>query len=428
MRGNFALLFATIGPFNTNAVLTPFVASVIALGLNEAAYMAEIVRAGILAVDRGQARGIAGAGHVARAGAAAHPAAAGAARHHPAAGNRVRLAAEGDVARVGDRRRRPADSAQNISSANLHTLELMLVATFWYLAITSISSLGQHYIERRLAARRRRRMPRAEPGSGAAPRVMVEAQDVHKRYGRDEVLKGITLEVPVGEVLCLIGPSGSGKSTFLRCINHLEKIQAGRIEVDGEPIGYRQRGDALYELPERDVCRQRAQIGMVFQRFNLFPHMTVLENVIEAPLHVKRESRAEAQERARALLEGSACSDKTAAYPTHLSGGQQQRVAIARALAMQPKLMLFDEPTSALDPELVGEVLDVMRAPGRRRHDHDRGHARDGRSHAMPAIAWPSWMAGVIVESGAPGELLTRPQHERTRAFLSRLIDESRAA
>ncbi len=270
-------------------------------------------------------------------------------------------------------------------------------------------------------------MPRAETASDVAPRVMVDAQDVHKRYGHEEVLKGISLQVPVGEVLCLIGPSGSGKSTFLRCINHLEKIQAGRIEVDGEPIGYRQRGNVLYELPERDVCRQRAQIGMVFQRFNLFPHLTVLQNILEAPLHVKRESRAEAQERARALLERVGLSDKSAAYPNHLSGGQQQRVAIARALAMQPKLMLFDEPTSALDPELVDEVLAVMRGLADEGMTmivvtHEMAFARD----AGDRVAFMD--GGVIVESGAPAELLTRPQHDRTRAFLSRLIDEPRAA
>ena len=267
-------------------------------------------------------------------------------------------------------------------------------------------------------------MPRVDESPGADPRrIMVSAQDVHKRYGRDEVLKGISLEVATGEVLCLIGPSGSGKSTFLRCINHLEKIQAGRIEVDGEPIGYRQRGDVLYELHERDVCRQRARIGMVFQRFNLFPHQTVLDNIVEAPLHVKREPRAEAHERARALLARVGLADKAGAYPSHLSGDQQQRVAIARALAMQPKLMLFDEPTSALDPELVDEVLGVMRGLADEGMTmivvtHEMAFARD----AGDRVAFMD--GGVIVESGPPGELLAKPQHERTRAFLSRLIGD----
>ncbi|GAB2902823.1 amino acid ABC transporter ATP-binding protein [Paralcaligenes sp. KSB-10] len=250
---------------------------------------------------------------------------------------------------------------------------------------------------------------------------MVRAQDVHKRYGRDEVLKGINLEVSSGEVLCLIGPSGSGKSTFLRCINHLEKIDAGHLWVDGELVGYRERGNRLYERHEREVCRQRAGIGMVFQRFNLFPHMTVLENIIEAPLHVKHESKPQAVERARALLQRVGLQGKADAYPSHLSGGQQQRVAIARALAMQPKLMLFDEPTSALDPELVDEVLAVMRSLADEGMTmvvvtHEMAFARD----AGDQIAFMD--GGVIVESGPPGEVLSRPRHERTQAFLARVI------
>ena len=250
---------------------------------------------------------------------------------------------------------------------------------------------------------------------------MVCAQDVHKRYGRDEVLKGIDLDVAPGEVLCLIGPSGSGKSTFLRCINHLEKIDAGRLSVDGELIGYRERGDLLYEMHEREVCRQRASIGMVFQRFNLSPHLTVLENIIEAPLRVRREPKAQAIERARALLERVGLREKANVYPSRLSGGQQQRVAIARALAMQPKLMLFDEPTSALDPELVDEVLAVMRGLAEDGMTmivvtHEIAFARD----AGHKIAFMD--GGVIVESGSPQEVLTRPQHQRTQAFLARVL------
>jgi polar amino acid transport system ATP-binding protein len=252
----------------------------------------------------------------------------------------------------------------------------------------------------------------------AAP--MVRAEGVHKSYGRDEVLKGIDLEVAAGEVLCLIGPSGSGKSTFLRCINHLEKIDAGRIEVAGELVGYRQKGGRLHEMHERDVCRQRAAIGMVFQRFNLFPHMTVLENVIEAPIRVRHEARAAAMERAEALLARVGLAGKAGAYPSRLSGGQQQRVAIARALAMQPRLMLFDEPTSALDPELVDEVLGVMKGLADDGMTmivvtHEMAFARD----AGDRVAFMD--GGVVVEIGAPGDVLVRPQHERTRAFLSRL-------
>ena len=207
---------------------------------------------------------------------------------------------------------------------------------------------------------------------------MVKAEGIHKFFGRLHVLRGIDLEVSSGEVMCVIGPSGSGKSTFLRCINHLEKIDSGRLWVDGHLVGYRQRGDKLHELRESEVAAQRRDIGMVFQRFNLFPHMTAVENVMEAPVQVKGESKAAVRERAMGLLERVGLSDKVSSYPSQLSGGQQQRVAIARALAMEPKLMLFDEPTSALDPELVGDVLDVMRQLARGRHDDGRGDARDG--------------------------------------------------
>ncbi len=261
----------------------------------------------------------------------------------------------------------------------------------------------------------------------AGGRPMVRAVDVHKRFGTLEVLKGVDIEVASGEVLCLIGPSGSGKSTFLRCVNHLEQIQAGRIEVDGELIGYHERGGRLHEMPEHDVCRQRAQIGMVFQRFNLFAHQTVLQNIVEAPVHVKGIGGAEATERALALLERVGLSDKAAAYPAQLSGGQQQRVAIARALAMGPKLMLFDEPTSALDPELVDEVLGVMRGlvdDGMTMIvvTHEIAFARD----AGDRVAFMD--GGVIVESGSPQEVLVRPRHERTRAFLSRVLGVGRPA
>ncbi|MFJ5883794.1 amino acid ABC transporter ATP-binding protein [Kitasatospora cineracea] len=250
---------------------------------------------------------------------------------------------------------------------------------------------------------------------------MVRAEGVHKSYGQVEVLKGIDLEVRQSEVFCLVGPSGSGKSTFLRCINHLEKINAGRLYVDGELVGYRQKGDRLYELKDREVALKRQDIGMVFQRFNLFPHMTALENVIEAPVQVKKEGRAAAKERAMALLERVGLADKAGSYPSQLSGGQQQRVAIARALAMQPKLMLFDEPTSALDPELVGDVLDVMRGLAEDGMTmivvtHEMGFARE----VGDALVFMD--GGVVVESGHPREVLGNPQHERTRAFLSKVL------
>ena len=250
---------------------------------------------------------------------------------------------------------------------------------------------------------------------------MVKAEAVHKSFGRLEVLRGIDLQVQPREVMCIIGPSGSGKSTFLRCINHLEKIDAGRLWVDGELVGYVQRGDKLYELADREVCRKRAEIGMVFQRFNLFPHMTALQNVAEAPVQVKGEGRASAEARALKLLDRVGLRDKVNAYPNQLSGGQQQRVAIARALAMEPKLMLFDEPTSALDPELVGEVLDVMRGLAQDGMTmivvtHEMGFAREVGDTLVLMDA------GVIVESGKPRDVLANPRQERTKLFLSKVL------
>jgi polar amino acid transport system ATP-binding protein len=250
---------------------------------------------------------------------------------------------------------------------------------------------------------------------------MVRSEAVHKRFGSNEVLKGITLAVDRGEVMCLLGPSGSGKSTFLRCINHLEKINSGRLSVDGELVGYRERNGKLYELHEREVARERQQIGMVFQQFNLFPHMTALENVMLAPVQVLKRGREEARARACELLDRVGLSDKHGAHPVALSGGQQQRVAIARALAMDPKLMLFDEPTSALDPELVGEVLDVMRDLAKSGMTmivvtHEIGFARE----VADTVVFMD--GGVVVESGPPREVLSAPKHERTKAFLSKVL------
>jgi polar amino acid transport system ATP-binding protein len=251
--------------------------------------------------------------------------------------------------------------------------------------------------------------------------VMVCAEGVRKHFGRLEVLRGIDLEVRAGEVLCIIGPSGSGKSTLLRCINHLEKIDGGRLTVDGELVGYREHAGRLYELRDREVGQRRAQIGMVFQHFNLFPHMTALENVTVGPLKVKHEDKRTAQDRGRELLRRVGLADKILAYPRQLSGGQQQRVAIARALGMQPKLMLFDEPTSALDPELVVDVLDVMRSLADDGMTmvvvtHEMGFARE----VGDSLVFMD--EGVIVESGPPKSVLTSPQHERTQAFLSRIL------
>ena len=250
---------------------------------------------------------------------------------------------------------------------------------------------------------------------------MVLAEHVRKQFGHLEVLKGVSLSVDPGEVMVLLGPSGSGKSTFLRCINHLEKIDGGRLAIDGELVGYRQSGDTLYELKEREVARKRAEIGMVFQRFNLFANMTALGNVTVAPITVRGLKRDAAEKRARELLDRVGLSDKEHAYPAQLSGGQQQRVAIARALAMDPKLMLFDEPTSALDPELVGEVLDVMKGLARDGMTmivvtHEMGFAREVGDRVVLMDD------GVVVEQGTPAEVFENPRHDRTKAFLSKIL------
>jgi polar amino acid transport system ATP-binding protein len=250
---------------------------------------------------------------------------------------------------------------------------------------------------------------------------MVEADRVSKSFGSNHVLKSISLTVAKGEVLCIVGPSGSGKSTFLRCINHLETVDAGRLRVDGVLVGYRERGDKLHELHPKEAARQRRDIGMVFQRFNLFPHMTALENVIEAPIRVNGVAKADAVARAQGLLAQVGLADKAGSYPAHLSGGQQQRVAIARALAMEPKLMLFDEPTSALDPELVGDVLDVMKGLASQGMTmivvtHEMGFARE----VADSLVFMD--DGVVVESGNPREVLANPRHDRTKAFLSKVL------
>jgi polar amino acid transport system ATP-binding protein len=250
---------------------------------------------------------------------------------------------------------------------------------------------------------------------------MVEADQVSKSFGSNQVLKSISLTVQNGEVLCLLGPSGSGKSTFLRCINHLESVDAGRLRVEGVLVGYEERGDKLHELKPKVAAAQRRDIGMVFQRFNLFPHMTAMENIIEAPMRVKGINKTAAVARAKELLDRVGLADKGGSYPAHLSGGQQQRVAIARALAMDPKLMLFDEPTSALDPELVGEVLDVMKQLAKDGMTmivvtHEMGFAREVADKLV------FMDGGVVVESGDPREVLTNPRHERTKAFLSKVL------
>ncbi len=250
---------------------------------------------------------------------------------------------------------------------------------------------------------------------------MVEAKGVRKNFGALTVLKGIELTVQPGEVMCLVGPSGSGKTTFLRCINHLERVTAGRLYVDGVLVGYAERGGKLHELHPREAAKQRRDIGMVFQHFNLFPHMTALDNITEAPIRVKKQSKDQAVANARRLLEQVGLGEKAKAYPAQLSGGQQQRVAIARALAMEPKLMLFDEPTSALDPELVGEVLDVMKDLARGGMTmivvtHEMGFAREVADELV------FMDDGAVVEHGPPLDILNSPREVRTKAFLSKVL------
>ncbi len=265
-------------------------------------------------------------------------------------------------------------------------------------------------------------IPRTTDSHSGSGLPMVDAREVHKYFHRNEVLRGITMQVQRREVVCVIGPSGSGKTTFLRCINHLEKINSGRIFIEGQLIGYRETADGkLQEDSEKNIARLRAEIGMVFQRFNLFPHMTALQNVMEAPMQVKGQPREQAEARARALLQKVGLEAKADAYPARLSGGQQQRVAIARALAMDPKLMLFDEATSALDPELVGEVLKVMRQLAEEGMTmvvvtHEMGFAREVADRVI------FMDGGVIVEEAAPVEMFSAPRQERTKAFLAKVL------
>ena len=250
---------------------------------------------------------------------------------------------------------------------------------------------------------------------------MIVARGIRKCYGHVEVLKGIDLDVDAGKVVCIIGASGAGKSTFLRCINHLEAPDSGYVTVDGHLVGYRRVGNRLHEVVEPELCAARADIGMVFQRFNLFQHITVIENVSLAPVMVKKMPAGQARERAMALLERVGLASKRDRYPRQLSGGEQQRVAIARALAMEPRVMLFDEPTSALDPELVGEVLSVMRLLAEDGMTmvvvtHEIGFAREVADEVV------FMDGGVIAEKGPPSEILRSPRNERTREFLSRVL------
>jgi polar amino acid transport system ATP-binding protein len=262
----------------------------------------------------------------------------------------------------------------------------------------------------------------AGPVGTVATKGQVDIHNIRKSFGNTEVLQGVSLSVPPGGVTVIVGPSGSGKSTLLRTINHLEKVDGGFITIDGELVGYQARGNKLHELREKDILKQRTNVGMVFQNFNLFPHLTALENVAEAPIVAQKRSKAEARKRGLELLDRVGLKDRADAYPRQLSGGQQQRVAIARALALEPKILLFDEPTSALDPELVNEVLDVIRELATSGTTlivvtHEMGFARD----VADTVVFMD--QGRIIESGAPQDIFSNPREERTRSFFSKVIE-----
>ncbi|TDD54069.1 amino acid ABC transporter permease/ATP-binding protein [Nonomuraea terrae] len=434
------------GSVPTSAVIGAATAAVLALATNEAAYCAELVRAAIISVDSGQREAAQSLGMPSgkRMRFVILPQAMRVLI--PMLGNEVismlKMTSLVSVISGLDL----MTSVQQIYQQNFKIMPLLVVASLWYLLLTSFLTVGQHYVERyfgrgfgsRHTAAAERRMARraanrAKARSVAAPaedmpeparpdgEPMVRAEQVWKWFGATDVLKGVDIAVHPRQTLVLLGPSGSGKSTLLRCVNALERIDSGVLEVDGARVGLREHDGRLHELTERELCRQRVRIGMVFQRFNLFPHMTAIENVMLGPRRVLGLSREQAEAEAEQLLTRVGLRDKLDAYPGQLSGGQQQRVAIARALAMKPHLMLFDEPTSALDPELVGEVLDVMKDLATRGMTmivatHEIGFAKEVADNVAMLDG------GVIIESGPPAECLVDPKEERTRAFLSKVL------
>ncbi|MGN7871200.1 amino acid ABC transporter permease/ATP-binding protein [Paracoccus sp. 22332] len=467
---NLGYLYATVSlgvPFtdftffsyNTTQLMTPFLAAVLGLTLNLGAFSAEVIRGGILSVDQGQHEAAAALGlpkgHQARR--IVLPQAMRSIV--PTAFNEIIGLAKGTSMVYVLALPELFYTVQIIYRRNLEVIPLLMVATVWYLIILSVLSVIQYHIERHYARGALRTLPpnafravfarlglvsltpppksadaaplpspilRAQqPGSdwaGSLPQGgTVEIRGVTKSYGDLTVLKDIDLVIPAGSVTAIIGPSGSGKSTLLRSINHLERVDRGYIAIDGELIGYRRDGDALHELPEKDILTRRADVGMVFQNFNLFPHLTVLDNITEAPITVRGLPRAEAERLALDLLARVGLSDKAGAYPRQLSGGQQQRVAIARTLALKPKVLLFDEPTSALDPELVGEVLDVIKELASSGITliivtHEIGFAREVADRIV------FMEQGRVVETGSPAQVLNDPQNRRTADFIAKVL------
>ncbi|WP_081053833.1 amino acid ABC transporter permease/ATP-binding protein [Burkholderia territorii] len=436
----------------TTDLISPFLAAVLGLTLNHAAFSAEVIRGGILAVDQGQLEAAAALG-LPRGRQTTRIVLPQAMRAIlPTAFNDLITLAKGTSMVYVLAMPELFYTVQVIYRRNLEVIPLLMVATVWYLIILTVLSAIQVQVERhyargalrnpprsaltfvlaRIGALRRRAATRdatadatAQGGTADAPVPRtggeVAVRNVSKQFGMQRVLDNVSFVAPRGSVTVIVGPSGSGKSTLLRTINHLERVDDGFIDIDGELIGYRRDGDVLHELKERDVLKRRTAVGMVFQNFNLFAHLTVLENLVEAPVSVGGVTREAAERTARTLLARVGLADKADAYPRQLSGGQQQRVAIARALALRPKVLLFDEPTSALDPELVNEVLDVIKELARSGTTlvivtHEIGFAREVADNVL------FMERGRIVESGPPAVVLDAPAHPRTRAFLSRVL------
>ncbi|MDL2407054.1 amino acid ABC transporter permease/ATP-binding protein [Rhizobium calliandrae] len=436
--------------YPTVQLLTPFAAAFLGLTLNQSAFFAEIVRGGILSVDQGQLEAAAALGLPRRRQAFRIVLPQAMRSILPTGFNEIIGLAKSTSMVYVLALPELFYTVQVIYRRNLEVIPLLMVATVWYLVIMTVLSIAQHYIERYFSKgalrnptplpfqaffeRFRHPLPALDISRDAALRSgfsdvanfraaggAVRIHGISKSFGALKVLDSIELSLSPGSVTAILGPSGSGKSTLLRAINHLESVDGGFISIDGNLIGYSQKGDTLYELKEKDILKSRADIGMVFQNFNLFPHLTVLENLIEAPIQVRGVSREEAVQLAQELLARVGLSDKITAYPRQLSGGQQQRVAIARALALRPKVLLFDEPTSALDPELVGEVLDVIKELARTGTTlvivtHEIGFARE----VADTVVFME--SGHILEAGPPARIFNEAEHPRTREFLAKVL------
>ena len=441
--------------WNTTQLMTPFAAAILGLTLNQAAFASEIVRGGILSVDQGQLEAAAALGLPRRRQASRIILPQAMRSILPTAFNDIIGLAKGTSQVYSLALPELFYTIQIIYRRNLEVIPLLMVATVWYLVILTALSIVQHHIERHFSRGALRNPPpslfatifrtllprtstpgavetvtakseRKAPARAASFQLgnrggSVNIHGVSKSFGSLKVLDDISLSIPAGSVTTILGQSGSGKSTLLRSINHLERVDDGFIAIDGELVGYRQKGDTLYELKEREILKRRAEVGMVFQSFNLFPHLTALENIIEAPVAVRGISKEQAEAEARDLLARVGLADKAAAYPRQLSGGQQQRVAIARALALRPKVLLFDEPTSALDPELVNEVLDVIKELSRSGVTliivtHEIGFAREVSDRVV------FMEQGRIVETGTPEKVFNNPEHPRTAEFLAKVL------